>query len=142
MLPLVKNFASFNNWIDEFFGKDLLPDFSANTGVSMPAVNIKETADSFEIEVAAPGLEKKDFAIDLENNLLTISAEKETKHEESDKKIMRREFSYSSFKRSFNLPSYANNEQISAIHENGILKIVVKKKDEAISKPAKKIEIS
>lgn len=142
MLPNVRNFNSLHNWIDEFFGRDLLPDFSTNTGVSMPAVNIKETAEAFEIEVAAPGLEKSDFNIDLENNQLTISAEKEQKHEEKDKKFMRREFSYTSFKRSFILPNSANQEQIQANHENGVLKITVKKKDEAIAKPAKKIEIS
>jgi HSP20 family protein len=130
---------------DELFGKDAF-----STGLSedrstlnIPAVNVLENNDNFMIEVAAPGLEKKDFHIDLENNLLTISSEKEFKHEEEKNgKFMRREFGYSSFKRSFTLPESIDTEKIGATYKEGVLHITIPKKEEAKPKPAKQIAIS
>lgn len=143
MLPVLRTRTHMPSLIDDFFGRDLIGSFfNDQTGISMPAVNIVENADAFKIEVAAPGLDKNDFKIDLENNLLTISAEKEMNKEEKEEKYMRREFSYSSFKRSFSLPVTVNAEQIAASHKDGILAITLPKKEEAKPRPAKQIAIS
>src|SRR5512145_475921 len=143
MLPVLKTRSGMPSLIDDFFGRDLIGSFfNDQTGISMPAVNIVENADAFKIEVAAPGLEKNDFKIDLENNMLTISAEKEQNNEEKDLKYMRREFSYSSFKRSFSLPLTVDGEKIEAIHKDGVLLITLPKREEARPKPAKQIAIS
>jgi HSP20 family protein len=107
----------------------------------MPAVNISENKEEFRIDVAAPGLNKDDFKINLENNVLTISSEKEEKKEDNEERVMRREFSYSSFKRAFTLPMTVNSEKIKATHIDGILQIVIPKKDEAREKPAREIRI-
>ncbi|MCF8302672.1 MAG: Hsp20/alpha crystallin family protein [Bacteroidales bacterium] len=129
--------------LDEFFGDNFLNDFfESRRGVNLPSVNIKEEEDAFNIEVAAPGLEKDDFRINLENNILTISSEKEDKDEDKDENYMRREFSYSAFKRSFNLPETADVDNIKAEHNNGVLAIKVPKKEEARKKPAREIKIS
>ncbi len=108
----------------------------------MPSVNIKEGKDEYAIEVAAPGFDKKDFRIDLNNNVLEISSEKEVKEENKDEKVMRREFRYSSFKRTFTLPDTVDTEKIKASYKDGILSISVPKKDEAKVKPTKQIAIS
>jgi len=143
MLPVLKSRSGMPSLIDDFFGRDLIGSFfNDQTGISMPAVNIVENADAFKIEVAAPGLEKNDFKIDLENNMLTISAEKEQNNEEKDFKYMRREFSYSSFKRSFSLPLTVDGEKIEAMHKDGVLMITLPKREEARPKPAKQIAIS
>lgn len=134
-----------NSWpslVDEFFGKDLLGNILDNyTGINMPAVNIVEEKDNYMIEVAAPGLEKKDFKIDLNNNVLTISSEVSDEKEDKQERYMRREFSYSSFKRSFTLPDTAQVDKIAANHKNGILQITIPKKEEARVKPPKQIAI-
>jgi len=145
MLPMLRRSRmSVPSLIDEFFGRDLMQDFFEDqTGISMPAVNVVETNDNYRIEVAAPGLDKKDFKIDLDNNVLTISSEKEEQNESKEEgKYMRREFSYSSFKRSFSLPASANVEHIKANHKDGILNITIPKKEEAKQKPPKQIAIS
>ena len=96
---------------------------------------------SYTIEVAAPGLEKKDFRIDLDNDVLTISSEREEKHEENRDQYTRREFGYESFSRSFNLPELVDVEKINASHKNGILFVNIPKKEEAKVKPARQIAI-
>ncbi|MFD2999327.1 Hsp20/alpha crystallin family protein [Pontibacter toksunensis] len=111
---------------------------------SVPAVNVRETDNAYELEVAAPGMNKQDFKIELENNILVISAEKESKQEEQDEKeqFTRREFSYQSFVRTFSLPErLVKGDKISAKYHDGILHITVPKTDEANVKPAKRIEI-
>ncbi len=144
MLPMLrKSRATMPSLIDEFFGRDLMDSIlSERTGVSTPAINVIESTDDFQIEVAAPGLDKQDFKIDLDNNVLTISSEKELKNEEKDGRYMRREFSYSSFTRSFSLPEAVNAEKIKANHKDGILRITIPKRDEAKRKPPKQIAIS
>lgn len=128
---------------DDFFRNNLLSDlFESEAGYSNPAVNIIEGKESFSIEVAAPGLDKNDFQINLDRNVLTISSEKETEKEEKDGKYMRREFSYSTFKRSFTLPETVEYEKIAASHKNGILTVTIPKRDEAKIKPARQIDIS
>lgn len=143
MLPILRSKSFLPGFADEFFGRDFLNNFLENDQlISVPAVNVVENKNEFLIEVAAPGLEKNDFIIDLHNNLLTISSEKENKREEKEEKFMRREFCYSSFKRSFSLPETADVDKISAVHKNGILHISIPKKEEAKEKPARQIKIS
>jgi HSP20 family protein len=143
MLPVIRRKAIFPSLVDEFFGKDLVPGwFDTETGITEPSVNIVEGKSEFRIEVAAPGLEKDDFRINLQNNVLTISSEKESSKEEKEEKFMRREFSYSQFRRSFSLPDTADAGNIVANHKNGVLLITIPKKDEAKEKPAREIAIS
>jgi HSP20 family protein len=144
MIPMLRTkTGNIPSLVDAFFGDDFLSNFfdSSNLG-TVPAVNILETKDDFAIELAAPGLEKKDFKVDIHNNLLTISCEKEMKNEVENEKIMRREFSYSAFKRSFTLPEGADGEKIKASYKEGILKINIPKREEAKEKPARQISIS
>jgi HSP20 family protein len=103
-----------------------------------------ETENEFKVEVAAPGMEKKDFNINLDNNVLTISSEKEETKEEKDKKgnYTKREFSYSSFQRSFTMPDSVNVDKIAAAYKDGVLNITLPKREEAKVKPAKVIKIS
>ena len=131
---------------DDFFGRNFLPGndlFDTQTGISMPSVNIVEGKEDFRIEVAAPGLEKDDFKIDLENNVLTISSEREDSNEQKkdDSRYMRREFCYSSFSRAFSLPNTVDADKIEANHKNGVLSIAIPKREEAKVKPAKQIVI-
>lgn len=143
MLPILKRDRTFfPSIVDEFFGRDFLPNlFEFQTGINMPSVNIIEGKEDFRIEVAAPGLEKGDFKISLDNNVLTISSEKEENREEKEERYMRREFSYTSFRRSFSLPQTVEGDKISAAHNNGVLTITIPKREEAKVKPAKQIEI-
>ena len=143
MLPVFNRRSSMPSIVDEFFGKDMLANLfdDYQTGISVPAVNVIEGKDEFRIEVAAPGLDKNDFSIDVKNNVLFISCEKEKRDEQKDEKIMRREFSYGSFSRSFSLPNSVNSEKISAKHRDGVLNIYIPKKEEAKEKPPKKIDI-
>ena len=108
----------------------------------MPAVNIKENENNFEIELAAPGLSKKDFSINLEKKILTVSSEREVNNESENKNYMRKEFGYTSFKRSFKLPETVNTEKIKASFKNGILNIELPKMDAAKVKQTKSIAIS
>lgn len=138
----------FPGIFDNFFGRDMF-DFNdagvAMPGSAAPAVNVREHEDGFEVEVAAPGFNKKDFHVEVENDLLTISSVKETKDEESKDtgRYTRREFGYTSFKRSFALPeNTVNTEKIKARYEEGILHISIPKLEEVKPKPAKAIAIS
>ena len=126
-----------------FFGKDLFNELHnpAFAG-SVPAVNVAESTEGFKIEVAAPGLQKGDFKLNLEKNQLTISAQKEQKEEENDDKYTRREFKYSSFQRTFTLPNSIDGEKIAATYADGILTVALPKREEAKEKPAREIEIA
>ena len=118
--------------MDQFFGNDFLSSFfSDGADYTVPAVNIKEMEKGFEIEVAVPGLSKEDFSITLDKGLLSISSESKMENKEQSDKYTRREFSFSSFRRSFNLPDSVDMDKIIARHENGILTIVLPKIDEA-----------
>jgi HSP20 family protein len=131
---------------DRFFENDLFnwsnKNFS-NTNTTLPSVNIKESDEDFEVEVAAPGFTKNDFRIELNHDQLMVSSEKEIENESKDgQQFALREFSYQSFSRTFTLPNIADGEKIGAKYENGILKIVIPKKEEAKPKPARHIAIS
>ena len=143
MLPKLRTRTSWPNLIDEFLNDSLMPGFfNWETGQNMPAVNITEGKNDYKIEVAAPGLGKEDFKISLEKDVLRISSEKEVKNESKNEDVLRREFSYSSFSRSFTLPESVNGDKIKATHNDGILSIVIPKRDEARVKPARDIKIS
>jgi len=115
----------------------------SSTNTSLPAVNVKETNDEFLIELAAPGMEKKDFKINFKNNVITISSEKEDKREEKKENYTRREFSYQSFQRSFTVPENAIvSEKIEAIYNNGILEVKLPKREEVKPQPEREIKIS
>ena len=142
MLAL-RNLNSLPNFVEEFFNREMPYSYNRNWAtISTPAVNIVEGKDEFRIEVAAPGLNKEDFKINLENDQLTISANKEVKKEENEETYTRREFSYSSFSRSFTLPETVENDKIKASHQDGVLTILVPKKDEAKPKPAREIAVA
>lgn len=139
------NYSPVKDVFQDFFNSAVnrtLSDFlNVDAPVTQPSVNIKETADDFQIEMAAPGLEKGDFKISIDNNRLTIAAQKEEKKEESGDNFTRKEFSFSSFTRSFDLPDSVHGENVAASYENGILHVTLPKKPEAKPQPAKTIEI-
>ncbi len=141
-----KFLSNFPDLFNEFFNREFLnwgeSNFS-NTGTTLPAVNIKERADDYEVEMAAPGMKKDDFKVELDGNLLTISSESQQEEEKMDEKFTRREFSYQSFQRSFALPKdVVDAENINARYENGVLRLLIPKKEEARPKPPRKITIS
>lgn len=130
---------------NEFFNGELMEnqDFDTMSSEStLPSVNIMDTENSFEIEVAAPGMAKKDFKIELNNNILTISSENENSKEDENQNYTRKEFSYKSFLRSFRLPeNKVDGNKINAKYKNGILFVSLPKKEEAKLKPVRMIEI-
>lgn len=129
--------TAFNKWIDSLFNTTLADAMGTDFTVSSPSVNIVEQDNQFNMHLAAPGLEKKDFNIRVENDYLVISAEKKSETEDTSKpNYTRREFNYSSFKRSFQLDDNINREGITAAYENGVLNITLPKKDETWKKPS------
>jgi len=117
---------------------ELMEDFDRNfffrsqeNRANMPSVNIIETEEGFSLELAAPGLKKEDFKINLDNNILSISAETQNESEEKTEKMIRKEFSYNSFRRSFSLPKAIDLEKIKADYKDGILSVGLPKREEA-----------
>ena len=144
-MALMRFTNQYPSLFDRFFDNELF-DWSSrnysNTNTTLPSVNIKESNVDFEVEVAAPGFTKDDVKIELNHDLLTISSEKEIANETKEgQQFSLREFSYQSFSRSFTLPNTADSDKIEAKYENGILRIIIPKKEEARPKPVKKIEI-
>lgn len=126
--PVAANrYNHFDRWVNDFFNDDLNVKFKTAT----PSVNVIENGDAFKLEIAAPGLAKEDFKVNVEDNVLTISAEKKTEQttegDEKTEKYLRREFSYSSFKRSFTLPENVKSDDVKAVYENGVLNISIPK---------------
>lgn len=152
MTSLVRSNGSFfptiPSLLDDFFNRDWLDSSLAGWwtgGATLPAVNVKETGDDFRIEVAAPGMKRGDFKVELDNDVLTISAEREDRKEEkgSDGHYTRREFSYDSFRRSFSLPEdKVRGDKITARYVDGILQVTVPKSEEAKVKPPKQIAVA
>jgi len=148
MKTLVKRnrfFPEVPSFFDEFLNSDWFDyghsNFPNRTG-TLPAVNIKETDDSFELEVAAPGMKKDDFKVEVDNNMLTISSEKEVQNEEKENSYTRKEFSYQSFYRSFNLPeNKVDGNKITAKYTDGILHLMLPKREEAKIQPTKMIKV-
>lgn len=140
-------FPEFPSLFDDFFTRNIFnfPSNSVAERNTIPAVNVKETNNSFELEMAVPGMDKNDFKVELEQDSLIISAQKEQKNEEKsdDGRFTRKEFSYQSFKRVFHLPESSVNEQeISANYKDGILQISVPKKEVAKPKITRLIAIN
>lgn len=135
----------FPSFLDDVLGNDLLnpsADFG-NVGFNVPAANIQEQEDKFVLELAAPGKSKKDFNIELDNDVLTISSEHEDKKEDNDgENFTRKEYSYESFTRSFTIPESVESNKIKANYQNGILKLDLPKREEAKTQPKRMIDIS
>ena len=128
----------FPSLINEFFNDDFGVNF-LNTNHSVPSVNTIENDDSFEIDLAVPGMKKDDFSIELENNVLIISSE--TSNNVSNENLRLNEFNYSSFQRSFKIPESVNLDKIKGNYKNGILKVLLPKKKDSISKTNRLITI-
>ena len=139
---LVKRHSNYlPTLVNDFWGEDLFPGFEHDRSMN-PAVNIIEGNQEFKVEVAAPGLCREDFKVDIEKNILEISAEKKEETENTAKKYLRKEFNYSVFKRTFSLPSSVDVEKIVAIHKDGVLTVEIPKRDEAKVNPRKQIAIA
>ena len=141
MLPTItrKSFRPFymsNLFDDDFF--PVLPDRNS----SMPAVNIKEDEKRYSLELAVPGMDKKDLKIDINEDVLTISSETKNETEENKDGYKRKEFSYSSFCRSFYIPENVNREKIEANYKDGILTVGLPKQEEEKNKITRQIKIS
>jgi HSP20 family protein len=116
---------------DNFFRNDFFETGSWSRTLNVPAVNIVEDNNEFKLSLAAPGMKKNDFKIDIDGNMLTISAELEERKEEKKEKFTREEYNYSSFSRSFTLPDEVNKEKIEAVYHDGVLKLSLPKREEA-----------
>lgn len=145
-MSLVRFSNQLPSLFDRFFDDNIFDWSNRNfstTNTTLPSVNIKENNDGFEVEMAAPGLNKKDFKVELNNDLLTISCEKEMENDVNEgNRFTKREFSYQSFSRAFNLPVTVQADKIKAKYEDGILKVMIPKREEAKPKPIKQISIS
>jgi len=137
---------SINNFFDDFITKDLFDwtdrNFAA-LGSNLPSVNLKESDKKIEVELAAPGMKREDFKVEIDNHILRISSEKEEKKEEVCKKenYTRREFNYQSFSRTFSLPDTIDENKIEANYKDGILHVVIDKKEGTQKRTLKSIPI-
>jgi len=136
-----RHHKSLDSFVDDFFNTSIADFVGSDFVTSLPSVNIIESADDFKIELAAPGLDKEDFDINLEKKQLTISAKKENKETASEDTFTRREFNYASFSRSFRLTEKVDTTDIKAQYVNGVLEVTVPKKEEAKEQPAIHIEV-
>jgi len=137
---------TWEHFFNDFLNNDLT-DWShrhySDTNTTLPSVNILEREDGFVVEMAAPGMEKKDFKVEVNNGNLTISSEKQSENKTENKKgkVTKQEFCYQSFSRSFALPTMADTDKISAEYDKGILQVTIPKREEAKPKPVKQIDI-
>lgn len=133
MTTLVKsnNFPSLRSVMEDFFNTDVFNKPFTNTEL-LPAVNIRDEEDRYELEMSAPGFKKGDFKITSEDGLLTISAETSTEHKEEKKNYTRKEFSSSSFSRSFSLPDNIEDDHVKANYQDGLLKVTLKKSNKSL----------
>lgn len=139
-----RRFPWFPSEFSNFFGDDdfFNDRFWLRNVQSEPAMNIKETDHEFQVELAAPGLEKEDFEIFIDDGYLNVYAEKKTEKETEDENYKRKEFSYNSFKRSLLLPENVKEDEIKATYDNGVLKFNLMKVEKAIkATPTKHVEI-
>ncbi len=140
------SYPSFPSIVDRFLNGGLMDwnhsNFADNNS-TLPAVNVKESDDEYMIDVAAPGMKKDDFSINLDNGRLTISAENKEEMKDENDNYLRREFAYAHFMRTFTLPeNKIDGEKIKAKYEDGILHIHLPKREEVKPKPAREIKIS
>lgn len=148
-MNLVKKNGGLPSLLSDFFGSSLidrdffdLDVFPSRLGINVPTANVTETAKEFRIELAAPGLERKDFNVEVENHTLKISAEKEEEKKEKDGEYSRREYSFNSFSRSFALPDNVKEGNIDAKYENGVLRVSIPKAKETPVSPSHKVAVS
>ena len=136
-------FPDFFGNLSSFFDDDFFPNrfMPGRLMQNMPATNIKENDTNFQIEIAAPGLKKEDFNVDIEKGMLTISSEKKDEKEEKDENYTRREYNYSSFSRSFRLPESVTEDDIDATYKDGVLKLIIPKKEENQKSQRRQINI-
>ena len=121
------------------WGNELFP---ARLGINVPTANVTETPKEYKVELAAPGLDRKDFKVEIDDGTLTISAGKEEEKNEKGGGYSRREYSFNSFSRSFALPDNVRDSSIDAKYENGVLRIVIPKEKETPVKLARKVEVT
>jgi HSP20 family protein len=140
MLPTI-NRRSFSPFLSNLFDDDFFPVLTGRNS-SMPAVNIKENEKNFTLELAVPGIDKKDLKIDINEDVLTISHETKNESEESQDGYKRKEFSYSSFCRSFYVPENVNVDKIGANYKDGVLIVELPKNEEEKSKITRQVQIS
>ncbi|MEO6221382.1 MAG: Hsp20/alpha crystallin family protein [Ginsengibacter sp.] len=138
---------TFPTLFDDFLNRDLFNWGQSNfsdTNTTVPAVNIKETNDNYAVEVAAPGMTRKDFKVELDGNILTISSERSNENQDKEEgNYSRKEFSYQSFLRTFNLPKeVVDADKIQAKYSDGVLHLLIPKKEEAKQRPPRLIQIS
>jgi len=127
---------------DDFFNDRFFNQLNSPTSNSCtPAVNVSEDEKGYTIEVAAPGLSRKDFNLEVDDDILTISTEQKESKEEKEQNYLRREFNYHTFKRSFRLPETVDQEQIRATHESGILTLSLPKKEVAVQNSPRQIAV-
>lgn len=127
---------------DDFFNDSFFNQLNSTTcNGNNPAVNVSEDDNGYTIEVAAPGIARKAFNLEIENDVLTISTGQKESKEEQKQNFLRREFNYHTFKRSFQLPETIDQEQIGATHEAGILTLSLPKKEEEVQKAPRQIEV-
>lgn len=143
-----KSLARLNETIPSVFDDFFKPwnEWFENGGMigrmlKVPAVNITEHEKEYQVALAAPGLKKDDFKIDMDGNMVTISSEKKESKEDTDKRYTRKEYSYSSFSRSFTLPEDVNRDKIEARYEDGVLTLLLPRKEEAKKTAGKQIAI-
>lgn len=137
--------------LSDFFGTSLIDKdffdldsdlFPSRLGINVPTANITETPKEYKVELAAPGLEREDFNVEVDNHVLKIGAEKEAEKAEKDGGYSRREYSFNSFSRSFTLPEDVKEGNIDARYENGVLKVSIPKVKETPAKPSLKVAVS
>ena len=135
-----RNNLFFPALLNDFMGTDWLGG-TQRTNTFLPKVNIKDNEEGFELELLVPGMKKEDFTVEVDKDVLTISSETKTESQEKKDNYTRREFVQSSFKRAFTLPDSVDGSKIDAKYEDGILKLVLPKKQEALPKPKRLISI-
>ncbi|MEM9834116.1 MAG: Hsp20/alpha crystallin family protein [Bacteroidota bacterium] len=143
-MNLIRYNTAFPRFFDDFVTKELdqLFDNSGQRGRRLPATNVKETEDHFALELAAPGFEKDDFKVELDQEVLTVSVEKEVNQEDKNDNFVKREFRYHNFTRSFRLPENAvDGDKVEAKYDAGILTLTLPKREEVKPKPARTIKI-
>lgn len=147
----VRKNGGFPSLLSNFFGTSLTDRdffdfdselFSSRLGINVPTVNMAETPKVYTLELAAPGLERKDFDVQIENHVLTISVEKEAETKEEKDEYFRREYSFNSFSRSFSLPENVKENEIDARYEHGVLRVTLPKAKETQTKAVKKVSVS
>ena len=141
MLPMISSRGYKPLTFQDFFNEDFFPSVTRNAG-NLPAVNIREDEKAFYLELAVPGMDRKDLKIELKDDTLTVSSEHKEEKEEKNEGYRRKEFSYNSFCRSFYLPENIDAEKIDANYKDGVLDVTIPKKEEEKKLRSREVKIS